>query len=358
MGIGMAILFLSPVNETFDKSLSAAPLLQLPFLAGAVVAVLLLTLLSGMYPSFVLSGFNPIASLKNQIAMPGKTSVILRKALVVFQFMTSIGLIIFTVIIARQMQYFQKKELGFNKEFAVEVSLPESDSTKRSNFKSLLQNQLGIQGLSFCLGVPISDNGIGVSLKAPQLPASREYNVKAIPCYIAYQNTYGIQLLAGRWILPLEEKAMGTAVVVNHQLAKTLGFSNLAEAIGQAIELGLNNMRHTIVGVTADFHTASFQEDIPSVALTPFPYFYYDPGEMMQVLSKIAAAWKQVYSNDVYSLKFIDETLDERYKQETLNYNLFKAFSALSIFICCIGLWGLISFVVTRKQKKSVFAKL
>jgi putative ABC transport system permease protein len=61
---------------------------------------------------------------------------------------------------------------------------------------------------------------------------------------------------------------------------------------------------------------------------------------------------KQVYPNDVYSLKFIDETLAERYKQETMNYNLFKAFSALSIFICCIGLWGLISFVVTRKTKE------
>ncbi len=167
-----------------------------------------------------------------------------------------------------------------------------------------------------------------------------------------------MKLLAGRWFLSSEEKNIGTAVVINRTMAKLLGYYEPVEALGSTIELGLNEMRPTIVGVTEDFHTASLHEDIPSVALLPFPYFYYaagikiNRGDMVNSLATIEKAWKKIYPESVYEVTFIDEALAASYKQETQNYQIFKAFSFISIFICCIGLWGLISFVVVRKTKE------
>lgn len=358
LAVCITALTLPYINGLLDKSISLRQLATLPFAMAAFAVLLLVSIISGVYPALIISGYNPVKSLKNQLAMPGKGSVILRRSLVVFQFTTSIALIFCTIVIARQMELFQKKELGFNKEAVVEVSLPQSDSTKLASLRILLQNQKGIKSLSFCIGAPISDNGLGVGLIAPQLPANTEYTTKVIVCDMEYLSTYGLKMLAGRWFLPSEEKNIGTAVVINQALMKTLGYKKAEEAIGHTIQLGLNDIKPTIIGVTGDFHTTSLHKEIASVALTPFPYFYFSaaikihPGNMNETLEEIKSAWKKIYPESVYDVRFIDQTLANLYERETKDYTLFKAFSAISIFISCIGLWGLIAFVVVRKTKE------
>ena len=358
IGIILAVLFLPMVNGMLEKSISASPLLEPVFILGALGIILIISFLSGTYPALILSGFNPVNSLKNQLAMPGKSSVALRKGLVVFQFTTSIAFIICMLVISSQMEFFQNKELGFNKDAVVEVKLPDNDSIRREAFRNLLQDKPSIEEISFGIGAPISSSGILVGIKAPQLSGNTEYVAKVIPSDKNYKETYEMELLAGRWFLSSEEKNIGTAVVVNQTLAELLGYYEPEDAIGNTIELGLNTMRPTIVGVTENFHTSSLHEDIPSVALLPFPYFYYaagikiHPGDLRNTLATVEKAWRQVYPESVYEAVFIDETLAASYKQETQNYQIFKAFSFISIFICCIGLWGLISFVVVRKTKE------
>jgi ABC-type antimicrobial peptide transport system permease subunit len=357
-GFILAWLLLPTLNSMLQKSIPATMLLEWPFIAGAIAGIILISFISGIYPALILSGFNPVFSLKNQLAMPGRSSVLLRKALVVFQFTTSIALIICTMVISRQMDYFQKKELGFNKEAVVEVGLPAPDSTRIEKLRSLLSTTPGVENFSFCLGAPISDNGFNTSLAAPELPESVDYNVSIIPCDKAYLNTYGMKLLAGRWFLEGEEKNRGTAIVVNETMVKALGYRDPAEAIGKKIRIGVNDFNPVIIGVTKDFHTSSLHQDIGPVGMMPFNFFYYAagirlaPGQVKTSLAGIEKAWKQVYPESVYDLKFVDETLAERYEQERRDYDLFKAFSLISIFICCIGLWGLIAFVVVRKTKE------
>jgi ABC-type antimicrobial peptide transport system permease subunit len=167
-----------------------------------------------------------------------------------------------------------------------------------------------------------------------------------------------MKLVAGRWFLLGEEKNMGSGIVVNETLVRTLGYKNPADALGKKIGIGINEYTPLIVGVTQDFHTSSLHEAIKPVAMMPFPYFYYaagiriNPAGFKNTLAAIEKAWKQVYPEYVYDLKFVDETLAKSYAQDAKNYSLFKAFSVISIFICCIGLWGLIAFVVVRKTKE------
>jgi ABC-type antimicrobial peptide transport system permease subunit len=358
IGLLIATLTLPVINSILDKPIAASQLLNIKFIVGGITSILLISFISGVYPALILAGFNPIDALKNSFVLPGRSSTLLRKALVVFQFTTSIALIICTIVIARQMQYFHNKELGFNKEAVVEVGLPAADSTKIEKLRTLIQNERGIETFSFCLGAPISDNGFGTSLEAPELPKNADYNIRIIPCDKQYLDTYGMKLLAGRWFLAGEEKNLGSGVVVNEALVKTLGYKKPAEVIGKKIRIGVNEYNPVIIGVTQDFHTTSLHETISPVALMPFPYFYYaaavrlQPGNTKTTLTNIEAAWKKVYPESVYTLTFVDETLAERYKQESRDYDLFKAFSVISIFICCIGLWGLIAFVVVRKTKE------
>ncbi|HSI68856.1 MAG TPA: ABC transporter permease, partial [Gillisia sp.] len=189
IGVLLAALFIPTVNSILGKSVSILSILDPVFIFGAFVGIILISFISGVYPAMILSGFNPVSSLKNQLAMPGKSSVILRKGLVVFQFTTSIALIICTLVISRQMEFFQQKELGFNKEAVIEVRLPTQDSLKRENFRNLIQNKPGVQQISFCLGAPISGSGLGVSLKAAQLPGDVEYTTRVIPSDDNYKDT-------------------------------------------------------------------------------------------------------------------------------------------------------------------------
>ena len=357
IGIGIVIVSLPYVNQLLDKSIELGQLLTPKFVIGALLSLVVMSFLSGAYPAIVLSGFNPILSLKNQFIIPKQSSAILRKSLVIFQFTTSIVLIICTIVIARQVNYFKNKSLGFNKEAVLEVGLPESDSTRIENFRVLLQNQAGIRSLSFCLGAPVSDNGLNTSFKAPELSENTEYNIKVMPADKNYLQTYDLKLLAGRWFFPSEEKNLGTAVVINEATAKQLGYKP-SDAIGKKITIGLNSMSPPVIGVVKDFHTNSLHKAITAACITPFPYFYYaagirvDPNNVRQSLSTIESAFRKVYPNDVYTFNFIDETLAKRYDQENRDYSLFKAFAVISIFICCIGLWGLIAFVVVRKTKE------
>lgn len=358
IGMALTVLMLPTVNSLLGKSVSPAQLGQGGFIIKILAGILFISFISGIYPSLILAGFNPITALKNRFVMPGKSSAILRKALVVFQFTTSIALIICTIVIAKQMNYFRSKELGFKKEAVVEVALPVSDSAKMESFRTLLNSQSGIENLSFCLGAPISENGFSTSLDAPELPKGQDHSVKVIPCDRNYLPTYELKLLAGRWFLPGEEKKLGSSLVVNEALIKTLGYKNAAEAIGKKIRIGINDFNPVIIGVTKNFHVSSLHNNINPVALMPFPYFYYaasirvQPASMKNTLAQIESAWKKVYPESVYSMKFIDEALAKSYEQENKDYNLFKAFSVISIFICCIGLWGLIAFVVVRKTKE------
>lgn len=358
IGTVLAIAFLPVLNRMLDKSISAAQLVNAAFIFKAVLALLLISLISGIYPAMILVGFRPIESLKNHVVLPGRFSTVLRKGLVVFQFTTSIALIICTLVIARQMNYFKNKSLGFNKDAVIEVGLPSPDSAKIEAFRTLLQNQSGIENFSFCLGAPISDNGISTSLSAPEIPETADQSVKVIAADSNYLNTYGIQMQAGRWFLPGEEKRSGSGIVVNETLVKTMGYKQASDVLGKQITIGINHFTPVIIGVVKDFHTSSLHQGITPVALMPFPYFYYaagiriQPTSLASTLPRIEAAYKKVFPENVYSMSFIDEQLGRLYEQETRNYNLFKAFSAISIFICCIGLWGLIAFVVVRKTKE------
>jgi len=211
-----------------------------------------------------------------------------------------------------------------------------------------------------------SENSIGTSFSTPENQGKESLKTRIKAIDNAYMDTYGLELVAGRWITEAEQSRATTGdydgrsyvFVVNEVFVSTLGYSSSDEIIGKEIIVSIDNIRGEIVGVIKDFHTKSFRTDIQPVVMLNFPFFYYSAGlkivsdNIPATLQKIEAAWNEVYPDYMFEYSFLDDHLASLYEEENKVFALVQIFSGLSIFIGCIGLFGLISFIVVQRMKE------
>lgn len=351
------------LEKKLEMNLFSNPSLAL-FLLGMT---LLATALSGFYPAIILSGYSPVAVLKNKMAAQGGSGAGVRKVLVVFQFIIAQVLIIGTLIVADQMDYFRNKPLGFEKNAIINVNIPDNKPEVMESFRTRLDGIAGVGTVSFSLGGPTSDNNFGTGSFLTEKGKDEIFTISVKPVDRFYKEVYGLQLKAGRWFTEAEEKSTANAVlkddrryvyIVNEAYVRKLGYSNPEEAIGKFISTGVNNISAEIVGVVADFHTTSLHEEIIPTVLLNFPYFYYDAGiqisstSFSEVVKEIGNAFDAVYPEYEFRYEFLDQHLAKLYRQDERTFTLFKIFSGVSIFIGCLGLYGLISFMANQKLKE------
>ena len=323
------------------------------------ILLLMVSLLSGIYPALVLSSYQPAKALKSKFNSTNRTAVILRRGLVIFQFGIAQALIIGAIIISRQLDYFKEKPLGFEKGAILNVGIPEpTDSIKRMQFYNQV-NQLGnVQAVSFNLGAPTSGNNINTNFNFPEVDAEINYDVGLKIADSQYKDTYGLELLAGKWFTLADDESSETKFVVNETLVKKLGFIDVSEAVGKEISTGLNGIEAEIIGVVKDFHSRSLHAEIPPIILVKFPDFYYNAGikfnggNLQNSLKSIEQIWTQLYPGYFFNYNFMDETVEKLYKKEERIFNVSQFFAGIAIFIGCLGLLGLSSFMVNQRKKE------
>jgi putative ABC transport system permease protein len=321
--------------------------------------ILLLALIAGLYPSLLLSRYNPIDGLKNVVKGRNKRDLNPRKALIIFQFGITFFLISCTLVISDQMHYVLHKDLGFNKNAIITLPIPDTDSTKLELFRARLLRDPRISNLSYASGSPITGNNYGTSYRLPNEPVSmmRQGEMKVVD--IHYYSLYKLQLLAGQW-LGQSNKVSGkfNGFVVNEALLSQLGLKP-REAIGK--ELIINEGKAPIIGVVKDFHNSSLQQKI-----SPCLLFYWGSGffgeagiqlasagsDLPQTLTTIQATWKEVFPNGVYSYEFLDQSLAKNYFMESLILEAVQVFAGISILISCLGLFGLMLFLAVKRKKE------
>lgn len=338
---------------------------MLPAFLGGLILVT--AVLSGLYPAFVLSAFNPVTVLKNKLSYQGSSGAYARKYLVVFQFMIAQMLIIGTLVVANQMNYLGSKPLGFTRDAIINIPLPETKKEKRESLNTLLESLPGVEKVSFSLGAPTSNSNFGTGYYLTERGNADRYEVAIKPVDYNYLETYGIELVAGRWFYENEEKMTDLSLpvedrkyvcLVNEALVRQLGFSTNEEILDKLINIGLNDMDVPVVGVVRDFHTASLHQTIGPVALIQFPYFYYDAGIRINtastnvVLKSIEDAYAKVFPEYLFNYTFLDNHLENLYRQEKQSLTLVQIFSGLAILISCLGLLGLVSFLTQQKVKE------
>ena len=359
-------LFLPLLNTLLDKSV---PTHWVGLTSVALLLVLwaLVSLLSGIYPALVLSRFRPVAALKSMSATPKASVLLLRRGLVVFQFVTAQVLIICAIIVSKQMTFVRNTPLGFNKDLLVTVFLPDNKPENIRAFRSRLQSIPGIARLSFDLGAPISDNNVGTSFGLRETFSQHQESVSVKAVDRNYLDVYGLKLLAGRWVTEADEQEAARSVpdstkhyafVVNETAVKTLGIRSPEEAIGKQVRFAINQITAPIVGVVKDYHVANMHKAVVPVIMLAFPYFEfntsirlagtYNPGTM----AAIQKAFTTVYPDQLYEAQFLDATVAAQYQEEERTQSLFNLFTGLSIAINILGLVGLLAFMIEQRTKE------
>ncbi|MGI8583159.1 MAG: ABC transporter permease [Chitinophagaceae bacterium] len=345
------------LNNLLEIKLSLSIFKTPQLIIFLIAAFVFVTLLSGLYPALILSGYNPINALKSKIA--GKTSkgITLRRGLVVLQFVIAQVLIIGTLVVVSQMNYFRSADLGFNKEAIINVPLPGDslNALKLDVLKDKLVQQPGIKNVSFSFASPADNGGWYSDFKYNNAVKSSEFSASFKWADTAYFKTYNLQLKTGRMYLP------GDTVkefVVNETFVKKLGVHDPQEVIGKKLNFWGGRMVAPIVGVVKDFHSESLRDPIVPVVMSTWKRTYQvaglkiQPDKARQILTSVEKLWNNIYPEYIFEYQFLDEKIADFYKQEAQLSRLYKIFAAIAIFISCLGLYGLISFMAVQRTKE------
>jgi ABC-type antimicrobial peptide transport system permease subunit len=331
-----------------DTSILGDPSILL--LIGSLIVVVIL--LAGLYPAFVQSAFAPIKTLKSTAGVSIK-GLTLRKSLVVIQFGISQILIIGTLVVALQMDFFKNKDLGFNKDAVINFFIPGED--KREVLREKLNSISGVTDLSFSSGAPIYNNSFAPFSSAELgVPKDDVTEVKYID--ERYIDMFQLKMLAGQKIAVVNKGDTLTNIVINETLMHKLGIQDPQQAIGKHIKA--SGRYSTIMGVVQDFQSESKHKlRRPCVLVYTQRAFFMasvrlQPQHMSESIAQIGKEWSALFPDNLFKYDFLDDRIAGFYKQEDKVYTAFKLFSSIAILIGCLGLYGLIAFAAAQRTKE------
>jgi len=352
IGVGLAALFLSQAGAWLNIKIDAGQLAEPVVIGWIGCLTILVILVAGLYPAFVLSAFQPVDSLKNKTGnfVRGFT---VRKGLVVAQFAISQILIVGTLVVAHQMDFFENEDLGFNKDALVSITVP--DSAKGVILKQELVNNPGVKQVSFSSGAPSYNNNF-TNLYAPDFGIIKDDVTEIKFIDENYIDMFGLKMLAGEKISKVGVKDTAQNIVVNETLIHKMSIMDPRNAVGKRIHV--NGQIATIIGVVQDFQSESKHKTRRACVLEYRSQRFFmasvkmQPVGMVHTIDYINKSWSALFPNDLFKYEFLDEHIASFYTQEQKVYTAFKLFSFIAILIGCLGLYGLISFAASQRTKE------
>ena len=352
---GLIALSLPAFNRFVERDITFNPLNNPGLLLGILITFTLVALLAGGYPAAYISRFRPLSALKSS-SDRGRKSVFFRNTLVVFQFVISILLILSTVVVSSQLRFIQNREMGYNREHI--VVLRPRDANLRNQievFKAELKSSRDILNVSTSTSLP---NHIRSSTSAqwPGKPDDVEIPIYTGESDFDFVDVFELKIALGRNFSREYSSDANGAFLINESAAKAIGWEN---PLGKEFSRwGNEKPAGQIVGVLKDFHMHSLHQEIEPlyIFLRPANYSYLSikirseniPG----TLSFIEETFKIFSPTYPFEYSFFDEVFDRAYKAEQKIGRLFNTFSLLTIFIACLGLFGLASFTAETRTKE------
>jgi putative ABC transport system permease protein len=355
-GLLLAFALLPLFNQLADRQLSFS-ISRFPELIWLLSGLtLLIALLAGSYPALVLSAFKPVEVLKRKIRVGG--SNLFTRSLVTLQFVLSIGLIISTIIVLQQITFIRSKNIGFNKENVVMINTVDIDSKKiYSLYKQALESNSGI------LSVTASEMGLG-SNEGQMVGGYRDYKgektgVIQYPCDYNFLTAMGMQLIAGRNFDRALASDTMNAVIVNEALVQNVLGTTNTEALGKQLVSAKGTTTKTIIGVSRNFnfedltHTVRPQLFYRPAAMQPSRIYVRlqagDPGSKLALLTN---TWKKLVPDAPFEYSFVSEKFDNFYKNEKRWSAIAGWAGGISIFLACLGLFGLAALAAVNRTKE------
>ena len=357
----LAVLLVNPLLRAFRSFIPSGVSFHLFHPSTLIflgLVTLITSLLAGFYPAKVLSSYLPVLSLKGSAAPKGSERWYIRKGLIVFQFTVSLVFIIGSIVVARQLNYIRHKDLGFTTDAIITVGTPGGDSLSRVKVAAEKIRQLsGISGVALEWLPPIDKYPRGMRIKFKSTD-EKETGVGQVAGNEELIPLYHIKLLAGR---NLEHSDSVQEFVINETCYRMMGCRRPEEAIGKM--LYWNNKPYPVVGVVADFHGSSFHDLIRPLCIINRVDREWNlairlaskgqqASSVQATLTRIESAWKSVYPAAVFQYNFLDESIALLYEKDRQTATLINAATLVTIFISCMGLFGLIMFAAERRTKE------
>lgn len=354
---GLAIVFVPFILHTFSDFIPEGVNMTLMkdwrVFIFIPLLIVIVSLMAGLYPAFVMARFQPVLALKNSLhGVKGKTR--LRQILTVSQFAAALVLIMATIIVSKQTRYALHKELGFAKDNRIAMYKPRGSATMDVLRRQLLAMP-EVTATTYGFGAPLSlgTTATRAALGHDALKDESAIEVKYVDT--AYLNFYRLRLLAGRNLAPSDTMR---EVVINETFARKAGYKKPEDALGQS--LTSSGIRYPVIGVVADFHAKSLREPIKPLMLTTgrsyvnMLHVAFEKGtDMRAALGKIEKEWAGLYPGVPFKYNFVDEALKHFYREETRLIKLLAWATGVAILISCLGLLGL-AIYATRQRTREI----
>lgn len=350
--VALALLYFAIpyFNGLAGKSLPYERLWELQAIGGFVLLILAVSLLSGLYPAFVLSAFRPAQVLKSsgQSKIAGHWP---RQVLITFQFAIAIAMIAGTLLVSEQMRFVLSKDLGFDKEHVLVVNLTTDMLPKARVFAdevtqhpSVVSASLGRTALGF--------GGASTRVQPEGFPPD-QVEVRMFPVDGNFQKTYDLDMTQGRFFDVPGIASDSNAVLINEALAKKLNWPN---PIGKTIKRFEGDISRPVIGVLKDFYFASLYDDVEPLVMWVSPSqrnlsvrFNGNPADL---ISHIESKWKLFETRYPFKYSFVDEAFAKAYQSEEKLFQTVMTFAGLSLIVACLGLYGMVSFTLEQRIKE------
>lgn len=363
IGVVLAVVIIQLVLPFFNNLTGKS--LEMVFSPVNVIILVILTLvvgfMAGVYPSFVLSSFNPVVVMKGNFTGSSKGSWI-RNGLVIFQFWISIVLMIGTLVIQQQMRYIQNKSLGFDKEqmLVVERSNNLTPQLSKTYIEEIKRSPEFIDA-SGTFSLPGRQNNfVGFQFRAEG--SSEIVTTKSMVLSDRMAEVFGLELIEGKWFS--EQTNDSLSVILNESAAALMGEGDIIDKkiiVVQQTPNGNVTQQFTIIGIAKDFNFQSLRDQVTPLVIqsnelfgggSAFVLARVKPGKINEAIQAAEAKWKDLAPEQPFKFTFLDEDINTNYEADQRTGKLFAVFSGLAIFVACIGLFALSAYTASLRTKE------
>jgi putative ABC transport system permease protein len=354
IAIALVQIFLPQFNRLALTQFTSQSLFHPEIIIGVILLLLIVSLGSGSYPSFFLSAFKPISVLRGTLKS-GSKGAFMRKVLVVGQFVISIALIICTLIIYKQIIYMKNKPLGFDKEQKLVITLRgwEMITDKYETVKNEFLQHPAVLNATASSGVPGSMiNRTWIFPFGEQ--DSKGQAFRSLRCDHDFTEVYGLEFVAGRPFNKNIQSDTYETFIINESGVKAFGWNSPEEALGKE----LWDRRYPVIGVVKDYHWWGLQRSIEPMIMRIVPDLFrsisltVNTADMQRTLAFLERKYGELFPGDLFEYFFVDTNFDIQYRSEERLSQIFQVFTTLGIFIACLGLLGLASFIAEQRTKE------